>query len=289
MRTEQEMMDLIISFAINDERIRVVGKEGSRTNVNVPKDEFQDYDISYIVTDMKSFMKDDKWLDYFGKRLIMQKPESMKLFSPSLGNWYSYLMLFEDGSRIDLKLVPIGELDKYLSWDKLLTILLDKDNRIKDFPVPTDKDYHVKKPDMYEYDDCCNEFWWVSTYVVKGLCRKEILYAADHLNQVVRQELLRMISWKVGIQTEFSLSVGKNYKYLNKYIDDNLWNSLLSTYRMDTYENLWKSLFICYGLFREVSKEVAEKLGFSYPDYDENITCYANDMYEKYFVTVQKK
>lgn len=64
MRTEQEMMDLIISFAINDERIRVVGMEGSRTNVNVHKDEFQDDDISYIVTDMKSFMKDDQWLDY---------------------------------------------------------------------------------------------------------------------------------------------------------------------------------------------------------------------------------
>lgn len=282
VRTEQEMMELILSFAKADERIRFVGMEGSRTNVNVPKDDFQDYDVTYVVTDMESFMKDDTWLDYFGKRIIMQKPEAMSLFPPTLGNWFSYLMLFEDGTRIDLTLVPIDELDLYLSSDKLLAVLLDKDNRIGNYPIPTDKDYHVKILTMQEFDDCCNEFWWVSTYVVKGLCRKEILFAAAHLNEIVRPELLRMMSWKVGIETEFSLSVGKNYKYIDKYIDEELWNRLLSTYRLDTYENMWSSLFTCYELFRKVSKEVSEKLGFSYPEYDKNITSYTEEMYKNY-------
>ncbi|HIB3669757.1 TPA: aminoglycoside 6-adenylyltransferase, partial [Enterococcus faecalis] len=141
---------------------------------------------------------------------------------------------------------------------------------------------HVRKPSAREYDDCCNEFWNVTPYVIKGLCRKEILFAIDHLNQILRFELLRMMSWKVGIKTEFSLSVGKNYKYINKYIDEDLWNRLLSTYRMDSYENIWKSLFICHQLFREVSKEVAELLGFDYPEYGKNITRYTEDMYKKY-------
>ncbi|MFN6720947.1 aminoglycoside 6-adenylyltransferase, partial [Enterococcus faecium] len=68
----------------------------------------------------------------------------------------------------------------------------------------------------------------------------------------------------------------------NKYIDEDLWNRLLSTYRMDSYENIWKSLFICHQLFREVSKEVAELLGFDYPEYGKNITRYTEDMYKKY-------
>lgn len=37
--------------------------------------------------------------------------------------------------------------------------------------------YHVRKPSAREYDDCCNEFWNVTPYVIKGLCRKEILFA----------------------------------------------------------------------------------------------------------------
>lgn len=41
MRNEQEMMDLIINFAMADERIRAVYMNGSRTNPNVPKDIFR--------------------------------------------------------------------------------------------------------------------------------------------------------------------------------------------------------------------------------------------------------
>src|SRR5690606_790885 len=114
------------------------------------------------------------------------------------------------------------------------------------------------------------------------LCRKEILFAIDHLNQILRPELLRMMSWKVGIETGFTLSVGKNYKFLDKYISEDMWDKLLSTYCMDSYENVWKSLSICHELFREVSKEVAEILGFVYPEYDKNITKYTQDMYSQY-------
>jgi aminoglycoside 6-adenylyltransferase len=41
MRTEKEMMDIILNFAKNDERVRVVTMEGSKLNKNAPKDIFQ--------------------------------------------------------------------------------------------------------------------------------------------------------------------------------------------------------------------------------------------------------
>lgn len=176
MRTEREMMNTLIDFAKNDARIRLVTLEGSRTNKNIPRDTFQDYDISYFITDMDSFKKDDVWLNVFGKRLIMQKPEDMELFPPELGNWFSYLMLFEDGNRIDVTLIPINEVDDYFSnSDGLVEVLLDKDDLVKSEVVANDQKYWIKKPTAREFDDCCNEFWWVTTYVVKGLARKEIL------------------------------------------------------------------------------------------------------------------
>jgi aminoglycoside 6-adenylyltransferase len=106
VRSEQELMQLILNVAKQDQRIRVVGLEGSCINCNMPKDKFQDYDITYVVTDMEPFKRDDKWFDVFGKRIIVQTPEALSLFPPELGNLFSYLMLFEDGSRIDLTLVP---------------------------------------------------------------------------------------------------------------------------------------------------------------------------------------
>ncbi len=275
MRTEQEMMDLILSVAEEDERIRAVGMEGSRTNPNVSKDIFQDYDISYLVINMDPFLADPHWIDVFGERIIMQLPEAMSLFPPSLGNWFSYLMLFEDGNRIDLKIIPVEEKDKYLESDKLLKILLDKDNMFPERPAPTDEDFHIKRSGAQHFADCCNEFWWVSTYVAKGLWRNELIYAIDHLNNYVRPSLLRMIDWKVGIETNFSLSVGKHHKYLSKYVSNEIWEKLLSTYVTGNREECWNSLFTQIILFRETALEVASKLNYSYPyEDDKKVTAY---------------
>ena len=69
MRSEKEMLDLIIDIANNDVRIRAAYLEGSRANPNVPKDLFQDYDVIYVVMETKSFREDKEWINRFGKRL----------------------------------------------------------------------------------------------------------------------------------------------------------------------------------------------------------------------------
>lgn len=160
MRSEQEMMDLLIGFAQHDPRIRLVMMEDSRTNPNIAPDHFQDYDISYFVTDMESFKANDAWLDVFGERLMMQNPEDTVLFPPGLGGWFSYLMLFKDGVKVDLKLVPVQEVEDYFAKsDGLVRVLLDKDTLVQHGVVPTDRRYWIRKPTAREYDDCCNEFW----------------------------------------------------------------------------------------------------------------------------------
>ena len=273
MRTEKEIYDLVLNFAFQDERIRIVTLEGSRTNVNIQKDNLQDYDITFFVIDMGEFLKSDDWLSVFGNRIMMQKPEDMELFPPE-EKGFSYIMLFDDGVKIDLTLLPVSMLEEYLTRDKLVKIMLDKDNMIKTEIVPTDEDYYIKCPTERKFDDCCNEFWNVATYVSKGLLRGEILFAIDHMNEVLRQELLRMISWYVGTEKGFNFSLGKNYKFLDKHISKELWDNLLNTYSMSSYEEMWKSFDLCLCLFKKISKKVADSLGYNYPDYDENVTKY---------------
>ena len=281
MRTEKQIYDTILSFAEADERIRVVTLEGSRTNINIPADEFQDFDITFFVTDMQSFTNNDEWLNVFGERLIMQKPEGMELF-PAEEKGFSYLMLFSDDIKIDLTLLSLDLLDEYFTWDKLVVLLLDKDCRIEHPPVPTDIDYRLQCPTARMFDDCCNEFWLTISYVIKGLLRKEILFAIDHMNDIVRKELLRMISWLVGIEDGLTFSLGKNYKFLERYIPEEMWKKLMLTYRMDSYAKMWESLEQCMSLFREVSVEVAGRLNYRYPSYDEKITGYVIRQKDKY-------
>ena len=67
MRNEEKMYGLLMDIAKTDDRILAVYMNGSRTNPNVPKDIFQDYDIVYVVQETKTFIEDKDWIHRFGK------------------------------------------------------------------------------------------------------------------------------------------------------------------------------------------------------------------------------
>ena len=72
MRTETEMMNLILQIA-ESLKVEAVALSGSRTDTKAPKDEFQDYDVVYVVDDLDNLTRDLSWLDQFGKRIIEQE------------------------------------------------------------------------------------------------------------------------------------------------------------------------------------------------------------------------
>lgn len=97
MRTEPEMLDLILQTA-KTIQVKAIAMSGSRTDTKASKDEFQDYDVVYVVDDLDNLTSNLSWLDQFGKRIIEQEVR--------LGHRRLFLMLFEDGNRIDLTLCP---------------------------------------------------------------------------------------------------------------------------------------------------------------------------------------
>ncbi|KAA9007767.1 aminoglycoside 6-adenylyltransferase [Paenibacillus spiritus] len=276
------MMELILNTARRDERIRAVGMTGSRTNPNAPKDRFRDYDIVYVVNEMESLIADREWIDGFGERVILQRPDESALApSEAKRTRYAYLMQLADGNRIDLTLCPAAEAARWNEGDTLAVVLLDKDSLLPELPAPGDSLYWIKEPSEAEFRDCCNEFRWVSTYIAKGLRRRELLYALDHLNLYVRPMLIRMLEWRAGIREGFSVSTGKNGKYLDRYTPAEDWNLLLETYPEAKEEAIWRALLTAGELFRRTGQEVAEGMGFRYPwEEDVSVTAYLEQMYE---------
>jgi aminoglycoside 6-adenylyltransferase len=173
-------------------------------------------------------------------------------------------MQFLDGNRIDLTLYPAAKLDK-LEEDSLSLILLDKDGIIPPFPPSNDSGYLPRPPTPKQFADCCNEFWWVSLYVAKGLWRDEILYAKCMFDGVVREELIRMLIWYIGVKTQFQKNPGKLGKYFEKFLEPELWELLLKTYAGAGYEDTWDALLVIGDLFRFTAISVAEQFGFEYP------------------------
>lgn len=272
MRSETEMYDLILRIANEDSRIRAVYMNGSRTNQNVPKDIFQDYDVVYVVTETKSFIEDKDWIKNFGEIWFMQYPDEHPDFPSDKENFYGWLMQFRDGNRIDLHVETIEHAKVHIGDDKLCEILLDKDNILPEIQESTDEDYHVKKPTKEQFLCICNEFWWCLNNVAKGLWRKEVPYVQDMINFVIRKQLENVLSWKIGIETDFSVSVGKSAKYMYKWLAKEEYDVYLSTYFTGTVEDGWRAVFAMTELFSAVAPGVAEKLGYKY-NFEEEQSC----------------
>ena len=257
MRTEPQMLDLIFQTA-KVLQVNAVAMSGSRTNPNAPKDEFQDYDVVYVVDDLDNLTSDLAWLDQFGTRIIEQHNV--------LGNRRLYLMLFEDGNRIDLTLCPKDHIQEWVDSEADYTVLKDEKGLFESYTTSPER-YWTSPASEIDFEKACNEFWWVSAYVVKGICRKQVIYATDHLYGICQQELLKVLAWQVA-GDKGTIDVGKNYKYLFNYLPAEKEKKFSNLLDFSSKEKITQSLFATMQLFHQEAQFLAQKMGF---DYDKEV------------------
>jgi len=284
MRSAEEIKRLIIDVAKNDDRIRAVLLNGSRANNKIPPDKYQDFDIVYVANDFESLIANREWTNKFGEKLIWQLPDEMVVGQkePEKANRFSLLMLFTDGNRIDLTLLSKKEIDPNCKTDSLTIVWLDKDNMFPNITLPSDFDYLVKEPTEKEFLDTCNEFWWVCTYVAKGLLRDEIIYSKEMLETVVRPMFMNVISWHIGAEMNFSVSIGKAGKFMSNFLSPELYQQILQTYSDQVVENNWRALFLMMDIFGQLARAVSAKMKFRYViGEEENVTAYLKQLHNE--------
>jgi aminoglycoside 6-adenylyltransferase len=269
-RSEAQMFDLIIQTA-KSLKVQAVAMSGSRTDTKAPKDEFQDYDVVYVVDDLYNLTSDLAWLDQFGNRLIEQYNV--------LGNRRLYLMLFEDGNRIDLTLCPKVHIKEWVESEADFTVLEDPKGLFAPYS-PNPQRYWTSPASQIDFEKACNEFWWVSAYVVKGICRKHVIYTTDHLYGICQQELLKILAWQVA-RDRGAVDIGKNYKYLFNYLPIEKEKEFLNLLDFSSIEKITQSLFSTMNLFHREAQILAQKMGFDYDkEVAEKMIDYAKDNIE---------
>ena len=257
MRTETEMMNLILQMA-ESLKVEAVAMSGSRKDTKAPKDEFQDYDVVFVVDDLDNLTSDLSWLDSFGKRIIEQHNV--------LGNRRLYLMLFEDSNRIDLTLCPNEHMKEWVDSEVGYTVLVDEKDLFEPYSQNLER-YWTSPVTETDFKKSCNEFWWVSAYVVKGICRKQVIYATDHLYGICLQELLKVLAWQVA-SDRGKVDIGKDYKYLFNYLPAEKEKEFSTLIDFSSKEKLTQSLFATMKFFHQEAQSLAQKMGF---DYDKEV------------------
>lgn len=265
MRSEREMYDLILEYALRDERVRGVILNGSRADPEAPPDHLRDFDVVYLVTDITPYKEGDISAA-FGEILVMQRSDESELFGDHLPEEAAYLMQFRDGNRIDLTVAKLENYRGYCFDDRLSIVLLDKDGFLPELPPPSAVTHSVAKPSRRLFEECRVEFWWTAPYVSKALCRERLLLAQHLLEECTRPMLRLMAAWLIGAEHGFPVSPGKGGDGLSPYLSPSFWERYLETYAPCQKEALWDALFTACGLFSDLTALAAKKLGFSYDD-----------------------
>ena len=247
------MLNLILQIA-KKIQVDAVALSGSRTDGQAPKDKFQDYDVVYVVEDLDTLTRDLAWLDQFGTRIIEQHN--------ILGNRRLYLMLFEDGNRIDLTLCPKDHINEWVDSEAGFTVLEDKKGIFETYS-PSPQRFWISPASETDFEKTCNEFWWVSAYVVKGICRKQIIYATDHLYSICQQELLKVLAWQVA-SDRGAVDIGKNYKYLFNYLPIEKEKEFSALLDFSSLDKITQSLLATMEFFHQEAQYLAQKMGFKY-------------------------
>lgn len=272
MRTEVEMLNLILQTS-KTLQVKAVAMSGSRTNQKVQIDEFQDYDVVYLVENFEELISDLSWLDQFGKPVIEQEV--------TLGHRRLYLMLFEDGNRIDLTLCPQEHMQEWVDSEAGFTVLEDKKGLFESHS-PNPQRYWRSPATETDFKNSCNEFWWVSAYVVKGIHRNHLVYATDHLYGICQQELLKLLAWQVAAD-KGTVDVGKNYKYLFQYLPAEKEKDFSNLLDFSSLEKIIQSLFATMQLFHQEAHSLAHKMGFDYDkEVAEKMIQYAEERVKKF-------
>lgn len=266
--TDDPVLARILDIARADPRVRAVVLSGSRADPLAPTDRWRDHDVVFVVPDVAPYRDDPAWIDAFGERAILQRPDAIVGAPPRTDGGETWLMLFEDGSRIDLTLLPLATMASF-RHDGPAHVLVDLDGVVPPPPSPDAPHFVPDPPTAAAFAGVCNEFWWVAPYVAKGLARGETTYAHHHLDVVLRAQLLIVLGWDVAAANGFRRGPGKLGRDLQRLLTPTTWTRLEATYAGADPEATWDALEAMADLFRDVATGVAARFGFAYPRRDD--------------------
>ncbi len=263
MRDTEVMMDLIVGMAIEEDKIRAVELNGSRVNKTIEADFFQDFDVVYYTRDVPYYRDNREWIDRFGEMMIMQMPEAMDDPPAKYNGTFVYLMQFKDGNRIDLTFRPIPA-NGMIEREGLSQILLDKDKIFTEDHEIGDYDFYPQVPTQKAFEDCCNEYWWVSAYVAKALWRGQIMLAKEIFEKYVRDMMKRQLVWHYGDLTNYQASPGKGLSKIETVLSEAYMNIYKQTFPRLFVEEIWDAHLIMCDLFDDIANKVARNHKLKY-------------------------
>lgn len=278
MNKTDEILNKIIEWAKEEELVRGLIMVGSKA-LSDATDDLADIDISVFFKDKESFIRDASWISKIAKVWVYSPDEHY--YGDTLVP--TRLVIYEDGVKVDYSLCDIEVIEflaKNNHFDTGYKILIDKDGLMTNFKEPSFKPSLPKKPTEEEFIHIIKEFWFEAYHVAKYL-KREDLWLVKFRDWSLQVYLITMMEWLMLARNNWDYDVKWNGKHIKKWLDPKIYERLNEIFSHFDKEDSWTGLIARLNLFRDLSKETAQLLGYPYPeDTDKNLTGFINNLYE---------
>lgn len=273
MRTEQEIIKIIIDVAEADENIRAV----IRTDLVPVREYLYSYNFCFLVNEIEKYESDGIFEKTFGERILLFRGD--RNYPEMFPNTKAHLMVLREGTTLAVHAMDVKTFfSRYNGEDARENVwigdtyqkLMDKDGILPLIDRLEERQTLFREsPTEERFLGECHEFWWVVKTFTEYTLREELLSAMFYLNNAVRDVLNQMIRWYLFLREGKPVDLGILDSNMESLLEKDLFCLYKQTYPTADHDSIRKAYDAVTDLWHIVGSRVAEYCGYEYPQQEE--------------------
>jgi len=284
----EQLLERFVKWAEGCPDIRAAVIVGSRARVDQPADEWADLDIIVITTDPDRYLSRTDWLENIGNPVLTFVEPT------ATGDEMERRVLFEGMLDVDFSIIPKENADQLLqsgvtpqiaaeivnTFGRGMRVILDKDGMAAQFraPISSIAAPPPRPPTQSEFRQVINDFLYHAVFAAKHLRRGELWWAKTCCDCYMHRLLLRVTEWHARATHGLNYDTWFRGRFLERWADPRVLKGLGGAFAHYSDRDVRRALLATMDLFRWLSTETAEKMGYQYPkEADERVTEWVRD------------
>jgi aminoglycoside 6-adenylyltransferase len=285
-QTYQQIIEKFIQWAQGEDGIRAVAMIGSRARADHPADAWADLDLIVVAADPVLYLSSADWLHQIAL------PWLTFIESSGDGRVLERRVLFEGGLDVDFAFLPLEMATQMAQsgfppdvadmFRRGVRVLLDKDDLFTSIPELAGAPLApAEPPTQEEFLNLVNDFWYHTVWSAKHLRRGELWWGKSCVDDHLKFLLRRMLEWHARLKFGPQHDTWLRGRFLEEWADPRAVQELRQAFAHYDATDIWRALFATMHIFRWVSHEAVEQLGYAYPRLGEQAaTELVNKMFE---------
>ncbi len=259
---QHPLLENVIAWAQAEEPIRALVVTGSLARADGSADQYSDLDAQIITDDITRYTGDDSWLDTLGEVWIR---------FPLYQDVPYRLVWFADGIKVDFQFITIDSIRTIIKsatlseeYQRGYQVLLDKDGLYRQLPPSPRRFPPAKPPSPEALHAAINEFWFEAIHVAQFIRRRQF-WVVKFRDWTMKSNLLQLLEWHARVihQAPNTWLLGK---HIDRWTDEQSYAAIKKIWAPWDGAELWDSLLLQLALFRRLSRELSNALGYPYAE-----------------------